>query len=177
MEEGGEKLMEKYARASKCQRFHFLKRFQHQSWVSANQNEPLCLSQSKRNGSVVYEPRCRANEGHVILQPNARARTQIRIVRLGQEMLQPKYKHDLHPTRALPSTPQGGVGYPPVIATLPKPGVAGLPLCSTYGSKWWTGRPGCLKTCRTKSPPIGTLQVYGQDDITVHFPFGRSRNV
>ena len=36
-EEGGEKPIEKYARASKCQLFHALKSFHHQSWVSAKQ--------------------------------------------------------------------------------------------------------------------------------------------
>ena len=46
--------MEKYARASKCQLFHFLNRFFCiNPGFQPTKHEPLCLTQSKHNGSVV----------------------------------------------------------------------------------------------------------------------------
>ena len=72
--------------------------------------------------ACTVELRCRAYKCHIILKPNACARSQSLNIQLRPGMFQSKHKHDLHRAGALPATSRGGVGNPAIV---------GLPLRST----------------------------------------------
>ena len=88
-------------------------------------------------------------------------------------MFHAQLKHDLRSPRALPAARGCVAGNPAVVTLLPDTGFACLPLRSTHCREMRAGQSRRIEASGPVSPAIDTLQVDGQDDISIQLALWR----